>query len=91
LPRKEFRYYVYIVASASRVLYIGITSGLIARVGEHRRKAIAGFSAKYNCYRLMYYERFGSVQAAIVREKQLKRWRRGKKIALIESINPDWI
>jgi putative endonuclease len=92
LPRnqEEHHYYVYIVASAARVLYIGITGKLIGRIAQHRRKAVEGFSAQFNCYRLVYYEHFHNVRAAIAREKQLKRWRREKKIALIERINPDW-
>lgn len=88
--RKEHRYYVYIVASASRILYIGMTSDLRRRIWQHRNKKFEGFSATYNCYRLVYYEVYQSVHRAIARERQLKRWGRAKKVALIEGINRDW-
>jgi putative endonuclease len=88
--KREHRYYVYILASASRVLYVGMTSELRNRVWQHRNKRFEGFSAKYNCYRLVYYEEFQNVQSAIGRERQLKRWSRAKKVTLIESINRDW-
>jgi putative endonuclease len=83
-------YYVYIVASASRVLYIGVTNNIKRRVEEHRQKSVPGFAAKYNTGELVHVEPFGSMRAAIAREKQLKRWIRAKKIALIESQNPHW-
>jgi putative endonuclease len=87
---REHHYYVYIVASASRVLYTGITSKISGRVAQHRNKYFEGFSADHNCYRLVYYERFMDVRNAIAREKQIKRWRREKKVLLIEEINRDW-
>ena len=83
-------YYVYIIASKSRVLYIGVTNDLERRLFEHRQKLIPGFTSKYNISRLVYFELFGDVRDAIAREKQLKGWRREKKIALIESPNPTW-
>ncbi|MFZ0639502.1 MAG: GIY-YIG nuclease family protein [Candidatus Acidiferrales bacterium] len=83
-------YRVYIMASKSLNLYTGVTSNLQRRVWQHREKLLKGFSAKYNTNRLVYYETFGSVFAAIRREKQIKGWLRGKKIALIESANRDW-
>ena len=83
-------YYVYMLASKSRVLYIGITSRLAQRVREHRSAEFGGFTADYKVHRLVYFERFGSVHAAIRREKQLKTWRREKKVALIERGNPTW-
>src|SRR5208337_4514181 len=83
-------YYVYILASRSRVLYIGITSRLWARVREHRSGDFGGFTRQYRVHRLVYFESFSSVNAAISREKQLKRWRREKKVALIERENPTW-
>jgi putative endonuclease len=86
----EHRYYVYILASKSRTLYIGITSDLETRVREHRSGIYGGFTADYKVHRLVYYERFHWVQAAISREKQLKRWRRENKIVLIERDNPTW-
>jgi putative endonuclease len=83
-------YYVYIMASASRTLYAGVTSNLERRVLQHGRKLLPGFTARYNINRLVYYEVCGDVLAAIAREKQIKSWSRKKKIALIESVNRDW-
>ena len=83
-------YWVYIMSSRSRVLYIGITSDLPRRVYDHRRKAVRGFSAKYNTQQLVYFEQFDDSMTAITREKQLKGWLRRKKVALIESSNPEW-
>ncbi len=84
------RYYVYILASAARVLYVGMTNNLDRRMWEHENKEFEGFTAKFNFCRLVYFESFDDVRKAIDREKQIKRWRREKKIWLIESINPDW-
>jgi enoyl-CoA hydratase len=81
---------VYIVASRSRVLYIGITSDLHERVWKHKTEQFEGFSQKYKTKNLVYFENFESFQSAVDREKQLKGWRRSKKIALIESKNPSW-
>jgi len=87
--RDEYIYYVYIVQSASRrALYIGITSNLRKRVWQHRNHIFDGFTGDYNCTRLVYWESFDDVRNAIDREKQLKRWRREKKIWLIERKNP---
>ena len=83
-------YYVYIMASASRTLYTGVTSNLERRALQHRRKLLGGFTARYNINRLVYYEVSGQISAAIAREKQIKSWSRKKKIALIESVNRDW-
>jgi len=83
-------YYVYIMASASRTLYTGVTNNLERRVYEHQRKMIPGFTSQYNITRLVHFEVFGDVRAAITREKQIKGWLRKKKIALIESVNRDW-
>jgi len=84
------QYYVYILASRSRVLYIGLTNDLERRVFEHQRKLVTGFTSKYNVSRLVYFELFEQVRDAIAREKQLKGWRRERKIALIESANRQW-
>ncbi len=84
------RYFVYIMASKSRRLYIGVTNDLERRVFEHKSKSIEGFTAKYNIDRLVYFAETGDVVAAIEREKQLKGWLRAKKIALIQSENPAW-
>jgi putative endonuclease len=83
-------YWVYIVASRSGTLYIGITSSLDRRMREHKSELIEGFSSKYHCNRLVYFESFDDVNKAIGREKQLKGWRREKKVALIEKRNPRW-
>jgi putative endonuclease len=84
------QYDVYIMASRNGVLYIGITSDLVARVRQHKLKVLPGFTAKYNATRLVWHESFVSRNDAIACEKRLKGWRREKKIALIESKNPKW-
>ena len=84
------RYYVYIMASLSRTLYIGVTNDLARRAFEHRTKAVSGFTSRYNITRLVHAEEFGDVKDAIAREKQIKGWRRDRKIELIESVNPEW-
>jgi len=86
----EHRYYVYILASKSRTLYIGVTSDLRCRVREHRNGTHNGFTSQYKIHRLVHYETFVWMQDAIAREKQLKRWRREKKVMLIELENPTW-
>ena len=83
-------YHVYIMASASRTLYVGVTSNLEHRVIQHREKLLSGFSARYNVAQLVYFESTEDVTAAISREKQIKAWRREKKVALIEAANPGW-
>ncbi len=88
--RRRREYYVYIMASRSRVLYTGVTSNLFLRVYQHKQKALPGFTARYNITRLVYYEAHTRVEDAIQREKQIKGWRRSKKVALIESLNPEW-
>ena len=82
-------YYVYIIASASRNLYTGVTDNLERRVTEHQRKLIPGFTSQYNINRLVHFEVVGDIRAAIAREKQIKGWLRIKKSALIESANRD--
>ena len=83
-------YYVYILTNGARTLYIGVTSHLVRRVYEHKQKLIDGFTKKYNITFLVYYETTRNVEAARVREKQLKGWRRDRKIALIEAFNNQW-
>jgi len=83
-------YFTYIVASRSHTLYIGMTGNLLKRVFEHKQRIHEGFSATYNCNRLVWFERFTDPSCAIDREKQLKGWIRAKKIALIEKGNPTW-
>jgi putative endonuclease len=84
------QYFVYILASKSHVLYVGVTDDLKRRVWQHKQKAIEGFTSKYNVNRLVYFATTPNVKAAIEREKQIKGWLRAKKIALIESDNPQW-
>jgi putative endonuclease len=88
---QEKYYFTYIVASRSLTLYIGMTGFLRGRVYEHKLKLHEGFSATYNCGRLVWFERFVDPSNAIAREKQLKGWTRAKKIALITKTNPTWI
>ncbi|MFO0703845.1 MAG: GIY-YIG nuclease family protein [Patescibacteria group bacterium] len=83
-------YAVYILASDSGTLYIGMTNNIARRVFEHKHHLIHGFSNKYDCTKLVYYEFLESPLSAIAREKQLKNWRRGKKENLIRSKNPGW-
>lgn len=84
-------YSFYIMASRSRNLYAGVTGDLHRRVWQHKTKALAGFTSRYNIERLVYYESFVLVRNAIAREKQVKRWSRAKKIWLIERLNPTWL
>lgn len=85
-------YYVYILASVTNVtVYIGVTSDLVRRVYEHRNHFDPeSFTSKYGVYKLVYFEQTSDVRAALEREKQLKGWRRSKKNALIEMVNPEW-
>jgi len=84
------KYSVYIVGSQTGTLYIGMTNNLYRRVLVHKSGELEGFASKYGCNRLVYFESFDDVRKAIDREKQLKGWRRQKKIALIERLNPRW-
>jgi len=92
MPRmcREHRYFTYIMSSRTGVLYIGVSSDLEARVRQHKKGTFDGFTKRYKCQRLVYYEVYGYIQAAIGREKELKGWTRAKKITLIESMNPQW-
>jgi putative endonuclease len=83
-------FFVYILASKSRVLYTGMTNNLARRLLEHKNKLVQGFTSKYNINRLVYYEEYNNPEEAILREKQIKGWVRIKKIKLIEEINPGW-
>ena len=83
-------YYVYIMSNRSSTLYVGVTNDLMKRVYEHKEKFVEGFTKRYAIDRLVYYESGGNIESAIAREKQLKGWRRNRKIELIESINPEW-
>ena len=84
-------YFVYVLTDKGRkTLYIGVTNDLQKRLWEHRNPEKASFSQQYHCILLVYHEHFGEALDAIAREKQLKGWRRAKKIALIETMNPRW-
>ncbi|WP_251183205.1 GIY-YIG nuclease family protein [Anaerocaecibacter muris] len=84
-------FYVYILTNHSNtVLYTGVTNDIARRTFEHRQKFNDGFAEKYNAYKLVYVEECGRHTDAIEREKQIKKWRREKKVALINSINPSW-
>jgi putative endonuclease len=83
-------YFVYIMTNRSKTLYTGITGHLRKRVFEHKTGVFKGFTSKYKIDRLVYFERFKYVRHAIAREKQIKGWRKTKKIQLIVSINPTW-
>ena len=87
---RDRRFYIYIMASRSRTLYIGFTSALQNRVQQHKDGDYEGFSKRYQCHRLIYFETYTEPQTAIAREKQLKRWSRSKKLTLILSTNPAW-
>jgi putative endonuclease len=78
------------MGSNSGTLYVGFTNNIMVRVAQHKSGEIEGFASKYHCTRLLYHEKYDNVFRAIAREKQLKGWRRSKKIALIESMNPRW-
>ena len=83
-------YYVYIMKNKSRTLYTGMTNDLLRRVYEHKNKLVPGFTKKYNIQFLVYYEATSSIYSAIEREKQIKGWLRAKKIALIDTMKPEW-
>lgn len=84
-------YYIYIIANQARVIYIGVTNNIARRVHEHQTSFNPGsFTARHHCHHLVYYEEFRRILDAMAREKQLKRWRRSKKVWLIERVNPRW-
>jgi len=89
-PPKRFHVYIMTNAPRSHVLYTGITGNLPRRVFQHKNKLVPGFTSRYNLTRLVYYECFVYPDAAIRREKEIKGWRRSKKILLIEWMNPHW-
>jgi len=85
-------YYVYILASQRNgTLYIGVTNDLIRRVWEHKNKIADGFTKKYGVHMLVYFEQSNSIESAIIRESQLKKWNRAWKLKIIEQTNPQWI
>ena len=90
MTRVVKEYYVYIMSSHSKRLYVGMTNDLYRRVWEHKSGLIEGFTKRYNLKMLVYYETADDVRAVIAREKQIKGWLRSRKIDLIESFNPEW-
>lgn len=90
MKQRSKSYYVYIMSGRTHALYIGVTGDLNRRVHEHKNKLLGGFTSKYTLNRLVYCEQTNDVRSAIDREKQLKSWRRDKKLTLIESVNPGW-
>jgi putative endonuclease len=89
MPR-EYEFFVYIMSSRSRQIYVGMTNDLRRRVGQHKAAMSDGFTKRYAITRLVYFERFQYVNNAIAREKELKDWRRELKVSLIEAGNPTW-
>lgn len=88
--KKGREYSVYIIASYSGTLYTGVTNDLFRRIVEHKNSLVDGFSKKYACTRLVYFEKFDYINDAIKREKQIKSWSRKKKMFLIKQLNPHW-
>ncbi len=84
------QYYVYILANRAGTVYTGVTNDLARRVYQHKHRLIPGFTCRYNIDRLVYFECCSDVHAAIAREKQIKGWRRSKKVELVDSFNPGW-
>jgi len=88
--RREHRYFVYIMSSQTRVLYVGVTNSLERRVQQHKEGVGSAFTARYRVKNLVHYEETSDVHAALERERHLKGWTRARKVALIESENPEW-
>jgi putative endonuclease len=84
-------YYVYLLTNwNNKVMYVGVTNDLERRICEHKQKLVEGFTEKYNVKKLVYFEVTEDVNAAITREKEIKKWRREKKNNLVNRVNPDW-
>jgi putative endonuclease len=88
MPNREYHFWVYILSGRSRNLYVGMTNKLIKRTAKHRDQIPGTHTARYAIHRLVYFEYFRYVRSAIAREKELKRWSRIEKTALIEQVNP---
>ena len=84
-------YFVYILSSDRGVLYVGVTNDLQRRLAEHQKGKVAGFTSRYKIHRLVYFEKTGDIHSALEREKQLKGWRREKKLALVRKANPRFV
>jgi putative endonuclease len=91
MPATPKRFYIYILASISGTLYVGVTNSLLRRIWQHKQGEIEGFTKTYRVDRLIYFESFDDIRTAINREKQLEGWSRKKKIGLIEQKNSKWI
>ncbi|MDF0644288.1 MAG: GIY-YIG nuclease family protein [Nitrospira sp.] len=88
---RDHRYYVYLLTNwNNRVMYVGMTNDLMRRVYEHRSHVVKGFTEKYNVTKLVYFEETSDAHSAIAREKEIKKWRREKKNALVIQANPEW-
>jgi putative endonuclease len=90
MPPREYNFWVYLMASRSLQLYIGMTNDLRIRVTQHKELRPDTYTARYNITRLVYFEHFTYVLNAIAREKELKEWNRERKLQLIQSTNPTW-
>ena len=90
MSNRTYYVYIYILASRSRTLYTGVTNDLLRRMVEHRDGLVPGFTSQYRIFRLVHFETFGDIRLAIAREKEIKSWRREKKLWLIERDNPTW-
>jgi putative endonuclease len=84
-------YYVYIISSDTGTLYVGLTNNIKRRIYEHKHGSAPHFSKKYNVRNLLYFETFSDKNSAVARERQLKHWRREKKVSLIDGLNPSWV
>ena len=85
------QYYIYFITNwTSEIIYTGVTSNLQKRIYEHKYKVVKGFSRQYKLSKLVYYEIFDDPENAILREKQIKKWRRDKKDFLVNQMNPEW-
>ena len=88
---RQYNFFVYIMTNRHKnVLYVGVTNDLSRRTEEHESGTLGGFTKKYNCHYLVYYEHFTQIEHAIDREKEIKKWRREKKDRLISEFNPEW-
>ncbi len=84
-------YFIYIVTNwTNKVMYVGVTNNLERRIAEHKAGQIKGFTQKYKTNKLVYYEHYNDIELAILREKEIKKWRREKKDKLVETLNPKW-
>ena len=91
LLAKVHQYFIYLLTNwNNKVMYVGVTNNMERRVYEHKNKLVEGFTKKYNVNKLVYFEDTNDVMAALTREKEIKKWRREKKDALVNTLNPEW-